>query len=190
MRSRAVSFSRGVLRGDLLPPAAAGRRVVARAGRVGGARSTGLLLSPSAAQHRSRPFQTGSRFSKKALTPSIRSSVGTRASSWARRNRARRRTPCPAGGTSRPCRACIISRRLRRRGRRTSRRPRLNSSAGGDLVDDPDPVRLVRTRSARRAAAARWPSCADVAVDQRHDHEREHADVDLGRAEAARPPAR
>ena len=53
-----------------------------------------------------------------------------------------------------------------------------------DLVDDPDPLGLVRVDLLAQQQQLVGLLAPDVAVDQRHDHEREDPDVDLGRAEA------
>ena len=50
-------------------------------------------------------------------------------------------------------------------------------------VDDPDPLGLVRVDALAEQQQLVRLLAPDVAVDQRHDHEREHADVDLGRPE-------
>ena len=55
---------------------------------------------------------------------------------------------------------------------------------GHDPVDDPDPLRLVRADLLAQQQQLVGLLAPDVAVDQRHDHEREDADVDLRRPEA------
>ena len=58
-----------------------------------------------------------------------------------------------------------------------------NSSAGDDLVDDAGLARLLGREPVAEQQHLRRLLARDVPVDQRHDHEREEADVDLGRAE-------
>ncbi len=58
-----------------------------------------------------------------------------------------------------------------------------NSSAGDDLVDDPEPLGLRGVIRSPSSSSSVVFLRGDVAVDQRHDHEREDADVDLGRPE-------
>ena len=55
--------------------------------------------------------------------------------------------------------------------------------AGHDLVDDPGLARLFGGQPIAQQEHLRRLLARDVPVDQRHDHEREEPDVDLGRAE-------
>ena len=65
-----------------------------------------------------------------------------------------------------------------------------NSSAGTTRLTSPIRSRLLRVDRSPSSSSSLVFLRADVAVDQRHDHEREHADVDLGRPERRRPPWR
>ena len=58
-----------------------------------------------------------------------------------------------------------------------------SSSRGDDPVDEPEALGLARVDALAEQQQLVRLLAADVAVDQRHDHEREDADVDLGRAE-------
>ena len=58
-----------------------------------------------------------------------------------------------------------------------------NSVGRHDLVDDPDALGLVRVDALAEQQQLGRLLARDVAVDERHDHEREDADVDLGRPE-------
>ena len=180
-RSRAVSLPRScclaIFSGP--PPSFAfSRRCVELVGRAP-CRSAACVASVA-----HLPFHSGSRFSKNAMTPSIASSVAE---------------------LDRELRAQVVEGVVERHVHLAPHRVlaelhhhgRLRGQLLGpfghrgvellgrdDLVDDPGLARLLGASSARPAAASRRLLARDVAVDQRHDHEREEADVDLGRAEA------
>ena len=65
-----------------------------------------------------------------------------------------------------------------------------NSAAGTTLLTIPIRSRLARVDAVAEQQQLVGLLARHVAVDQRHDHERERAHVDLGRAEASRPPSR
>ena len=60
---------------------------------------------------------------------------------------------------------------------------RVELLGGHDPVDDPRRERLLRAQALAQQQQLVGLLARDVAVDQRHDHERERAHVDLGRAE-------
>ena len=74
-----------VLQRDLLGAAALHDLRAARLQLLDQRAQQGAVRCFDLAGHRQRPFQTGSRFSKKALTPSTMSSVESASVSWARR---------------------------------------------------------------------------------------------------------
>ena len=130
------------------------------------------------------PVHTGSRFSKNAFTPSWMSSVENASVSCACRysSASASAMSCWRYIASLPSR--ISSGDLAASLPAQSATAASNSSAGHDPVDDPDPLRLVRVDLLAQQQQLVGLLAPDVAVDQRHDHEREDPDVDLGRAEA------
>ena len=155
--------------------------------RLRPARPAGRAVRRPAAQRGDAqlPVHTGSRFSKNAFTPS-----------WMSSGRERERQAARAGTRSRrlsamSCWRCIASLPMRiSSGDLAASLARPVGDRGvellgrHDLVDDPDPLRLVRVDLLAQQQQLVGLLAPDVAVDQRHDHEREDPDVDLGRAEA------
>ena len=176
---RAARSSRAARRGGRPAPARRTRR--RRRGRRCGRGARRRRGRPSASRGR---VHRGSRFSKNARD-ALLDVLGREGERQAVRAgaRARRRSAmsCWRYIASLPSR--IITGDFAASRRAQSATAASNSSAGTTLLTIPS-----RSASSRVDLLAQQQQLVrllarDVAVDQRHDHEREHADVDLGRAE-------
>jgi hypothetical protein len=134
-----------------------------------------------------RPFHCGSRFSKNAVTPSWMSSV-------AKGDRQLRAQVVPRVlerhvvlAPQRVLAQLHEHRRLARERCAQSPPPRRGSSAATTRLTIPRRSASRASKRSPRQQHLRRLLARHVAHDERQDHEREDADVDLGRAEGRRP---